>query len=309
MGPDVIAAAVEGYRQLSDRQADTPRVELAGSLTAQAAWLGELGHTEKAVDAIREAIDQYRQLAKNTSVQSTIPSAYVFSPYEFFDDLATALRMQSMWLRALGRAKEADAAIEEALAASERAVERYFNRDGVVFDERLHFGYAALVFLDLRAVRPAGYRREIARCLMTKAVWLYELGHIPEALQSIEYAVDINWLIAVAYAGRLDGIKDPGELYLLKEAGHGVRYYMLPPELAVSLQTQAEWLHEYNLPKFALRTIQEATTVYWRLETARPCAFRSGLARALASEAAWSRENARTVSAEEKLLLSAKPAL
>ncbi len=102
---EVTEEAVEIYRELSEKNPDRFRPDLAMSLSNLGSDLSALGRHEEALEVTREAVEIYRELAQK-------------NPDRFLPDLAMSLSNLGNRLSALGRH-------EEALEVTREAVEIY----------------------------------------------------------------------------------------------------------------------------------------------------------------------------------------
>jgi tetratricopeptide (TPR) repeat protein len=272
---EAIDEAVGIYRELAKAHPDAFRPDLAGALNNQSNRLGDLardahrrrlmpvwlGRLQEALDAIDEAVDIYRELAKadpdaflpglagalgNQSVRRADreqPEAALEAideavgvyrqlatarPDAFLPSLAGSLGNQSSWRAKRGRHEEALDAIDEAVG----------------------------VFRQLAEAHPDAFLPDLARALSVQSDRLGELGQHGAALDAIDEAVGVYRQLAKA------------------------RPDVFLRTLARDLNTQSHRLGELGRHEAALDAIDEAVGVYRQLAKVNP-AFLADLARSL----------------------------
>ena len=223
----------------------------------------EMGQREEALEAALEAVEIYRELARQR-------------PDAFRSDLANSLNNVSSFLIALGQGEEALEAAREAVNIYRELAQQHpdaFRSDladslnnvaGVLgeLDQREEALEAGREALEIRRMltgqRPDVFRPDLAMSLNNVAIRLSDLGQREEALEAARESVEIYRELA----RHRPGIFHPG--------------------LAMSLNNVANRLSDLGQREDALDAAREAVEIYRELTQHRPDAFRPNLARSLA---------------------------
>jgi tetratricopeptide (TPR) repeat protein len=259
------AAAVEDMlwsalvRREGEELNDDEREDLAGRANDRSVRLSDLGRSEEALEAIEQAVEIYRDLARSR-------------PDAIRPDLAGSLNNLSGRLADLGRREEALEAIEQAveiyrdLARSRPDAIRPHLAMGLHNlstslgnlgrrEEALEaIEQAVEIFRDLARSRPDVFRPNFAESLNNLSNRLAELGRRKEALETIEQAIEIFRDLA---RSRPDAFR---------------------PGLALSLNSRSNRLAGLGRREEALEAIEQAVAIYRELARSRPGVFRPGLA-------------------------------
>ncbi|MEU2281913.1 hypothetical protein ABZ614_08240 [Streptomyces sp. NPDC013178] len=262
--------AVGLYRDLvrgpaSESDIDVYRSELAHALNAVASAEGELGHPDKALTAMKEAVGIRRKLVEGRDD----------APAQQRAELADGLNNLSNWQSECGKYREA-------LDSSRESAEKYQG---------------------LAQERPDAFRAGLARSLGTYSNRLRNTGQYVQALRAAEEALAIRRHLAVARPDTyLPGLAlalnsfaiDLGELGRLKESvrasAEAVDLYRTLYEqepaafaerLAMSLNTHANQLDNIGRLEDALIAAQESVSLYRPLAESNPKAHTADLAMSL----------------------------
>lgn len=271
-------------------------------------WLSGLGRPEEALEAIEQAVQLYRGLARWSShvflpdvamslnnlstclatlgrweealeaIQQAVEIRREFAqsqPASYSHDLALSLNNLSHCLATLGRR-------EEALSAIEEAVEIY---GALAFSRSDSFrGYLAASLTHLSNCLAALSRQEEALERIQQAVKIRcEIAHSqPDAFQP-DFALSLNNLsLRLGALGRreeaLDAIQQAVEI---RRRLASARPDAFRPDLALSLNIQSHFLAGLGRGEASLGAIQEAVDIRRDLARSRPDAFRPDLVRSL----------------------------
>ncbi|WP_307821754.1 tetratricopeptide repeat protein [Streptomyces coffeae] len=236
---------------------------LAGALHDLSSRLERLGQWDKALAALREAVEIRRKLAAK-------------QPATFLPDLSSSLNNLSALLSIHGQTKEALAAVSEAVEIQRKVAAQ--QPDDIVLCHLAtsldnHGGdLAALrqwekglaqiseavdIYRELVARRPDQFRGGLAGSLNNLAAILQRRGKRQEALTAISEAVDIYRELV---ATRPDAFRH---------------------ELAVCLVNLSSTLANFGRQDEALAATREAVEMYRKLAAVQPDAHRPGLASSL----------------------------
>jgi len=304
---------VDGLRQPRDPPLDD-EASLA-SLDRFSAWLNnlsnrlsDLGHREKALAAIEEAVEILRALS-------------AARPHAFTPALALSLNNRSLRLSDLGRREDALAAIEEAVAIRRSlsavrsdaftpdlagSLNTLSNRLSAL--GRHEAALAAIkeavgLYRSLSAAGSDAFTPALASSLTTLSNSLSDLGRREAALAAIKEAVEIRRALSAARPdaftpdlatslnnlanrwfdlGRredaLAAIKETVEIRRALSAGRSDAF---TPDLAGSLNNLSVLLSALGHGEEALAAIEDAVDLYRSLSAVRPNAFTPALASSL----------------------------
>jgi len=235
---------------------DHERSRLLNNLSAD---LAQFGNKEDALEAIREAVEIRRRLAKA-------------NPVAFEPDLATSLNNMSSHLSDVGNKKGAleairkaveirrrlakanPAAFEPDLASSLNNLSNSLSDVGDKKDALEVIREAVEIYRHLAKANPATFEWGLARSINNLSNRLSALGDKEGALEAILEAVEIRRRLAKANPAAFE------------------------PNLANSLNNLSNHLSDVGDKKDALEAIREAVEIYRRLAKTNPAAFEPNLA-------------------------------
>ncbi|GEM_PF-2128413 len=295
-------------QQRTNSETEAIRKDLACLLNNLAKRLSDMGKPEKAIDAIKKAVEMFR------SLEQSYPNTY--NPY-----IAASLSTMARMLSNMKKPKEALSANQEALEIHRVLVQSnpdqfrpYLagslnNLANSLLDMGKHEEALTAIreSVEIRRVlaqsNPDQFRPYIASSLNNQANILSAVGKCEEALGNVEEAVEIYRELAQSHpdafsliltsslnnlANRLSEMgKLEKALGVIKEA---VEFYrasaqqnpnVFKPDIACALNNQANILSKMRKFDEALKTIQEAVEIHRELARSQPEIFRPLLARSL----------------------------
>ncbi|MBL8291463.1 MAG: tetratricopeptide repeat protein [Bryobacterales bacterium] len=261
LAAEVTARLVDHLSALADLPEDL-QAERARLLNNYGNRLSDIGQREAALEAAREALEIYRQLA-------------AARPDAFLPDLARSLSNYGNCLSDTGQREAALKAAREALQiyrqlAAARpdaflpdlamSLNNYGNRlsDTGQREAALEAAREALaLYRELAVARPDAFLPDLANSLNNYGTMLSDIGQREAAVEAAREAVEIRRQLAAA---RPDAFL---------------------PDLAMSLNNYGLRLSDIGQREAALEAARKALEIYRQLAAARPDAFLSDLARSL----------------------------
>jgi len=252
--------ALTGAADTDDEDARSTRARMLANLAKR---LSDEGRREEALEAAREAVVIYQDLAK-------------LSPETFNPDLATSLNNIANFLSDLGRWEEALEAARDAvaiyqdlaklrpdafkpdLAMSLNNIASFLSALGRREEALEAAREAVAIYQDLAKLRPDAFKPDLATSLNNIANFLSALGRREEALEAAREAVAIR--------------RDLAKL----------RPDAFNSNLAMSLNNIASFLSALGRREEALEAAREAVVIRRDLAKLRPDAFKPDLACSLA---------------------------